>query len=163
MNSGSMERMAEQHAFPTAAVLLTLTAAAAVTGAGAFALVSQTVGAAAARPAVLFAVLVAWVSSLLAVVPLALAAARGVTATIVAYFIGMMGRLLICLAAALVAVGLLKLPATPTLLSMAAAYLVLLLIEVAFVGRYLMRRDSMVEPDAGSRAPLAPGREVTAR
>ena len=162
MNSASQDRIPAQHAFPTVAALAALTAAAAATGASAFAIVAQTVEIASARSGVLFAVVVVWVTSLLAVVPVALVGRRGVTATMVAYFAGMAGRMMICLAAALVAVMVLELPATPTLLSMAAAYMVLLLVEVAFVGRHLTGKDSNVEPAAATKLRQGPGAEVTA-
>lgn len=157
-----MDRKAPQHAFPTVTVVSTLTAAAAVTGAVAFAIAAWTVDPATARSAVLFAVIVVWLASVLAIAPVALLGRRGVTPTIAAYFVGMAGRLLVCLAAALVAVMLLKLPAAPTLLSMVAAYLVLLLVEVTFVGRYLLGMDARIEPVDDAKAAAGTGPEVTA-
>ena len=137
-----MKPDAGQHAFPTAVALLALTVAAVVCGAASFAVIAWSVDLATARSTAPFATIVVWAGTVLAVVPVALLGPRGVSQAIVAYMAGMIGRMLFCLAAALVAVGLLELAAAPTLLSMVAVYMVLLLVDVTLIGRYLSGEDS---------------------
>jgi len=98
----------------------------------------------------------------LATIPVAIVGSRSASAAIFAYLAGMIGRILLCLAAALVGVELMQLPATPALLSMVAIYMVLLLIDVAMVGRYLTGKDSITAPEADSSLGNGADVEVTA-
>ena len=138
----------KQHAFPTVAALLLLTVAAAVCGAGSFAVVAWSVDVDTAWPSAAFATIVVWSGAVLAVIPVAVLGPRSVSHAIAAYMAGMIGRLMFCLAGAVVAVWLLELAAAPTLLSMSATYMVLLVVDVTLIGRYLSGRDSTVEPGA---------------
>jgi hypothetical protein len=160
MNSASTEHKTNAHPFPTVRALIALTVMAVMTGAIAFFVVQSNYGAGTARSIVGFAVLVVWVASVLAIIPVALFGPRGVTATMVAYLSGMAGRLLACVAAALIVVQSQFLPAAPTLLSMGAAYLGMVIVETAIVGRYLRSKDSIGGHQAGAKPRSEPRAEV---
>jgi len=102
-----------------------------------------------ARSAVLTIGLATWLSGLLSVLPVA-----GVSATrandvmlyVKAYFLGAGLRILVCLAALVIAVKPMGLPAAPVVITLMVVYLPLLFIETAGVTRYIK------SPDGPSRA-----------
>ncbi|MFP4145811.1 MAG: hypothetical protein ACLFV3_11785 [Phycisphaeraceae bacterium] len=81
-------------------------------------------------------------AALVSLAPVAGLARRGVMPTMVGYFAGAAGRVLICLAVVLLAVGLWEMPAAAAVLGL-SLYLPLLLIEVAWIGRYLWSLDAL--------------------
>ena len=92
---------------------------------------------------------VVWVSSLLGVLPVAILGRRGVFPTVVGYFVGAGIRIVLCLAAAVIAAKGYGLPLAMTMISMVVMYQPLLFVETACVGRYLCRKDHLPKsPDA---------------
>jgi len=80
------------------------------------------------------AAVVAWGSSLIGIIPVAIFYERGLLAAVQGYFLGMGARVIICVGTTAVAVGVWRFPGgvwATTLLSM---YLPLLFIEVAIIG-----------------------------
>lgn len=162
MNAASTEHQTTPHPFPAVTALLALTVMAIITGAIAFFVVKSINDAGTAQSTVGFAILVVWVVSVLAIIPVAVFGPRGVTATMAAYCLGMAGRMLVCVAAALIVVQTRYLPAEPTLLSMLAAYLGMVVVETVIVGRYLRSKDSIAGREAEAKSGSKPCTEVVA-
>ncbi len=99
------------------------------------------------RDTLLLTGLVAWLSALVGLVPVALLGPRGVLPTVTGYFLGMGIRMGACLGAGLLGVYIGGLPAKPVGIALTVFYLPLLLVEVGMVGRYLSHKDA---PSASS-------------
>jgi hypothetical protein len=132
-----------QPAFPTVRVTVLLTVAAGLLLAAAWIIVGKLSGGDAYRGPVLFAVLSVWLAMVVGVLPVHVFGPRGVDPTIVGYFSGMLGRLIVCVLAGWLAVVWLGMPLTAVSLAMAGVYLPLLMIEAALVGRYLWQKDGL--------------------
>lgn len=130
--------------FPAGRIVAYVTITAAVVGVVALSLTALTADSSTTRPAVLFSVMATWVVAILAVLPVATLARRGVRATLIASLLGMAVRMMLCLGVALLGIYILDMPATVLLLTMVGGYVVMLFVEVAFVARYLWFQDSPV-------------------
>lgn len=94
-----------------------------------------------AQVAVVTMVGVVWVSTLLSLVPVAAVWRRGVVAAVSGYFVGAAMRFAMCLVAAVLAVKVWAMPAAIVMITLAAAYLPLLFLEVAILTKQLWRLD----------------------
>ena len=139
--------------FPTWRAGVWLTAVALAAGAVAALIARAWTGAVDAAHAAVFSAVVTWAAAILGLIPVAKAGPQGVDATVRAYFIGMAGRLLLCLGAGAVGVYILALRADALLLSLAATYLPLLFVEAALVGRYVWLKDPRPSAPADGADP----------
>ncbi len=145
-----MTRRERQPGFPMWSAVVLLTGVAGVVYAASWAIVtywfSDVHG---AQPAVSVMAAVVWASSLLGVLPVVVLGPRGVLPTVVGYFVGAGIRIVLCLAAAVIAAKGYGLPLAVTMVSMVAMYQPLLFVETACVGVYLRRKDRLPKsPDA---------------
>lgn len=143
-----MATISLQPAFPLSGAVAALSGAAVVAGAGAWVGVPIVLGAS-ARPVILPVATLAWVTAVLAVVPVALLGRLGVMATVYAYFLGAAARVALCLGGGAVMVRAFDWSALPAAVTLMIVYLPLLFIEAGLVGRYLWTKDSL--------APIADG------
>jgi hypothetical protein len=97
-----------------------------------------------------------WLAVILGMLPLSFAGPRGVQPTIVAYFVGMSIRLIVCAAGWLVGTLAYAMPGSAVLLALAWVYIPLQLVEAAFVARYLWLKDAQARPPAGLKEALSP-------
>lgn len=137
-----MNPAGQPHRFPARLTLACLTPAAVAAGLLAGLVLPMIYG---RDPLVGQAVLVmsaaAWASAMLGVLPVALLGPHGVMPTVYGYFIGAALRIVLSLAAGVVAVRVLALPMEPVALTLVGVYLPLLFIEAGIVGRYLWQKD----------------------
>lgn len=87
------------------------------------------------RQATVAAAVVAWGSSILGLVPIAVTYKRGLMPTVYGYFVGASLRVIICVVASVVAIQSVQLSTSHWAITLLGMYLLLLVLEVALVGR----------------------------
>lgn len=146
---------ASTSSFPLVRTLLTMTAWAAVMAAVELWLVATLFPAApGAKQAVLMMATVVWASGLLSVMPVWRAGGMGPLVIVRAFFKGSGLRILICLAAMVVAIKGYALPPGPVVVALMGTYLPVLFAETAIVVRYVKTRDAVPV------RPVRPGTEA---
>lgn len=93
---------------------------------------------------------------ILGMLPLSFAGPRGVQPTIIAYFVGMFARLIVCATGWLIGALAYAMPGSVILLALAWVYIPLQLVEAAFVARYLWLKDVQARTPAGLKEALVP-------
>lgn len=149
-----MNAPAQHHPFPTAKALAALTFAGLLVAAVILWAVSQlrpgdTQAINASAIMCVVGILAAWVG----VSPVIVAGPWGVMPTIFAYFIGTALRVALCLAAAMMAVGVFKMDDMIVGVTLVALYLPLLFIEAGIVARYLWMKDFLNRNSGTAGAP----------
>jgi hypothetical protein len=94
--------------------------------------------------------LVAWLISLIGLLPVVLLGPLGVMQTVWGYFLGSALRVMLGLAGWYLVSTSQQLPADMTGLALVAAYLPLLFVEVGFVARYLWDKDAAARSGASA-------------
>lgn len=90
---------------------------------------------------VLIMTLIAWLTSIVGLLPVLLLGPLGVLPTVWGYFAGAGLRVVLCLISWYYAVSVFGLPSDSTGLALVAAYVPLLFVEVGFVAHYLWQKD----------------------
>lgn len=84
---------------------------------------------------------IVWLSALLGVMPVAVYGPRGLMPALFAYYAGAGVRILLCLAAVVVLIKRLAMPAGPVVVTLMTTYLLLLFVEVKQVMRFIRISD----------------------
>lgn len=127
--------------FPLGWSLAALTGTAVAVAAALALLVSAMTEAEGAERTVVWMVGVCWVFQVLALIPVWGVSRLGLMPVVYAYFGGAAFRLLASLGLLAVAIGIAQLPPVAVAVGVLSAYLCMLFVEVAFVGRYLWTMD----------------------
>ena len=91
--------------------------------------------------AIILAAIVAWGSSLLGLLPVAMVSQQGLMPTVYGYFVGAAIRVIICIVASVIAIASVKTPAGPWATTLLGMYLPLLFLEVSLIAQYIWRID----------------------
>jgi hypothetical protein len=128
---------------PLLPVTLALGLTACLSGGAVWAVYSLGLGRPAVAPMIVATAAGVFALSLLGLLPVVLLGPRGVMPTVAGYFVGMFIRLPAALGAYLWVELAGTIPADPVLHTLAPTYVLLLFVEVAFVGRYLWAKDDL--------------------
>ena len=97
-----------------------------------------------------FTIGLVWLASLVSLWPVKVLGPKGIIPTVWGYFLGAAVRLLLCLIASVWAVTRFGLHEHQVMVMLVVAYLPLLFVEAAWVGRYLWLKDGLLDPTANN-------------